>query len=234
MRIIRFINLVFLFIICINILCDAVDLSIVKKIELEQKEIILAKVISASSDKDGNIYQIDMTPIKMLKYDKTGKFLKVLAKKGEGPAEILLVNNIAIDDQNSRMITVDMQKNSVLILDKDGKFIKQITLSGYRYSANVNRFGEIFVANRPSKGQPIISKLDESYQETEKFFEYSGKGDFKNFSMKAFFMDFDSAGNIYAAENLIHKINVFDRNGKPVRTFGKPKKDFRPFVTDPP
>lgn len=234
MRIQRIINFVLLFIISINILCNAVELFIEKKIKLEQKDIILSKLICASADKDGNIYLIDMTPIKMLKYDKKGKFIEVLVKKGEGPDEISFVINIAIDDLNSRLITLDIQKNSLLLIDMGGNFIKQISLPGYHYSVNVNLFSEIFIVNRPSKGQPIISKLDKEYQETIKFFKYSGKGDFRNLDMKGFLLDFDSAGNIYAAENLIYKINVFNRDGEPVRTFGKPGRDFRPFKTNPP
>jgi len=61
---------------------------------------------------------------RIMKFDRTGKFLKTWGKKGMGPAEFDVVHTVAVDSRG-RLFVGDRQNNRIQIFDSDGKFIAQ-------------------------------------------------------------------------------------------------------------
>jgi len=61
---------------------------------------------------------------RIMKFDKTGKFIKVLAAKGSGPGEVMEPHCLAMDSEG-RLFVADRSNNRVEILDQDGKFIAE-------------------------------------------------------------------------------------------------------------
>jgi hypothetical protein len=59
---------------------------------------------------------------RVMKFDKTGKFLKTWGKKGMGPGELDTVHTIVIDSRG-RVIVGDRQNNRLQVFDPEGKFI---------------------------------------------------------------------------------------------------------------
>ena len=64
------------------------------------------------------------TNARIVKFDKTGKFIKTWGKKGSGPSEFDNPHAIAMDSQG-RLFVGDRQNNRIQIFDQDGKFIAQ-------------------------------------------------------------------------------------------------------------
>jgi len=62
---------------------------------------------------------------RILKFDKTGKFIKEWGKLGTGPGEFDQPHALAIDSKN-RLLVGDRNNNRVQIFDLDGKFIQQL------------------------------------------------------------------------------------------------------------
>jgi len=62
---------------------------------------------------------------RVLKFDKTGKFIKEWGKLGTGPGEFDQPHALAIDSKN-RLLVGDRNNNRVQIFDLDGKFIQQL------------------------------------------------------------------------------------------------------------
>jgi DNA-binding beta-propeller fold protein YncE len=61
---------------------------------------------------------------RIVKFDKTGKFLKTWGRKGMGPGEFDVVHTLAFDSRG-RLFVGDRQNNRIQIFDQDGKFIAQ-------------------------------------------------------------------------------------------------------------
>ena len=61
---------------------------------------------------------------RIMKFDKTGKFIKTWGKKGMGPGEFDVLHTLAFDSRG-RLFVGDRQNNRIQIFDQDGKFIAQ-------------------------------------------------------------------------------------------------------------
>lgn len=61
---------------------------------------------------------------RIMKFDKTGKFLKTWGKKGMGPGEFDVIHTLAFDSQG-RLFVGDRQNNRLQIFDQNGTFIAQ-------------------------------------------------------------------------------------------------------------
>jgi DNA-binding beta-propeller fold protein YncE len=59
---------------------------------------------------------------RVVKFDKTGKFLKTWGKKGMGPGEFDVPHTIALDSRG-RVFVGDRQNNRVQVFEPDGKFV---------------------------------------------------------------------------------------------------------------
>ena len=66
---------------------------------------------------------------RIMKFDKNGKFIKVLAHKGTGPGEVMEPHSLGMDSAG-RLFVGDRSNNRVQILDQDGKFIAAWTQFG--------------------------------------------------------------------------------------------------------
>jgi DNA-binding beta-propeller fold protein YncE len=61
---------------------------------------------------------------RILKFDKTGRFLKTWGRKGMGPGEFDVPHTIALDSRG-RLFVGDRQNSRIQIFDADGRFIDQ-------------------------------------------------------------------------------------------------------------
>jgi 6-bladed beta-propeller len=61
---------------------------------------------------------------RIMKFDKDGKFLKVIGKMGSGPGEFIEPHGLAMDSAG-RLFVADRSNNRVQILDQDGGFIAE-------------------------------------------------------------------------------------------------------------
>jgi NHL repeat len=61
---------------------------------------------------------------RIVKFDKTGKFIKAWGKKGMGPGEFDVPHTLVFDARG-RLFVGDRQNNRIQIFDQDGKFIAQ-------------------------------------------------------------------------------------------------------------
>ena len=61
---------------------------------------------------------------RIMKFDKNGKFLKVLVSKGTGPGEVMEPHCLGLDSAG-RLFVADRSNNRIQILTQDGKFIAE-------------------------------------------------------------------------------------------------------------
>jgi sugar lactone lactonase YvrE len=61
---------------------------------------------------------------RIVKFDKTGKFIKAWGKKGSAPGEFDTPHSIALDSKG-RLFVADRGNNRIQIFDQDGKFLEE-------------------------------------------------------------------------------------------------------------
>ena len=101
---------------------------------------LLIKTGGMRTDEDGNIYLMELKHGKIFKFDKNGKFVATIGKRGEGPGEFRMAFNFFIVGDN---IIVPSTGGIFQYFGKDGKFIKSVNTGSFvfpRYYLNKNNF----------------------------------------------------------------------------------------------
>jgi hypothetical protein len=97
---------------------------------------ILAEVDSLAVDEEGTIYALDTKDICVKVYDRTGKFLRLIGRKGAGPGEFMSPSRVLIDGKNRNLLVQDVRIGFV-VYDFQGKFIKNMGTTEMRSAHNV-------------------------------------------------------------------------------------------------
>jgi sugar lactone lactonase YvrE len=158
---------------------------------------------------NGDIFVADghggNTNARIVKFDKTGKFIKTWGKKGSGPGELDVPHTIAMDSAG-RLFVGDRQNNRIQIFDQDGKFIDQWAQFSRPSGVYIDAKDNIYVADSESES---VSKNHDGWKRGIRI------GSAKDGSVTALIPDpvekttgtsaaegvaADAAGNIYGAE----------------------------------
>ncbi len=97
---------------------------------------------------------------RIVKFDKTGQFVKTWGKKGMGPGEFDVPHTLAFDSRG-RLFVGDRQNNRIQIFDQDGKFIAQWFQFGRPSGIHIDRKTDtLYVADSESRdGRTNIGQL---------------------------------------------------------------------------
>jgi sugar lactone lactonase YvrE len=87
---------------------------------------------------------------RIMKFDKTGKFLMTWGKKGMGPGEFDVIHTLAFDSRG-RLFVGDRQNNRIQIFDQNGKFLAQWFQFGRPSGVFIDKNDVIYVADSESR-----------------------------------------------------------------------------------
>jgi hypothetical protein len=87
---------------------------------------------------------------RIMKFDKSGKFLMTWGEKGMGPGEFDVIHTLAFDSRG-RLFVGDRQNNRIQIFDQDGKFIDQWFQFGRPSGMYIDKNDVIYVADSESR-----------------------------------------------------------------------------------
>jgi len=106
------------------------------KIRLEQKLLITDENLPEGSffenprgvtgDLDGNIYVVDYHAHHILKFDSSGKFIKLLGREGEGPGEFIGPYRITFAED--KLVVYELSKRRINTLDTNGNSINNVLM----------------------------------------------------------------------------------------------------------
>jgi hypothetical protein len=86
---------------------------------------------------------------RILKFDKSGKFIKSFGKLGKGPGEFDQPHALAMDSKQ-RLFVGDRSNNRIQILDQDGNYIAEWTQFSRPSGIAIDRDDDIYVADSES------------------------------------------------------------------------------------
>lgn len=87
------------------------------------------KAVFIEADKDGNIFVLDGGNCRIQKFDKNGKHIQTIGKRGQGSGEFQHPNHINLDSKGNIYVR-DM--NRVHKFNKNGEFVSCLLLSEYK------------------------------------------------------------------------------------------------------
>lgn len=103
-------------------------------IPLETKDSCLIGSIGKVFMTDSNIIIYDSKQVEILLFDKTGKFVKKIGKKGRAPGEYLFFNEVIFDYNTKLIYAAERYLNQVYVYNLDGELLKQIK-SEYQFNS---------------------------------------------------------------------------------------------------
>ena len=89
---------------------------------------------------------------RILKFDKTGKFIKEFGKLGAGPGEFNQPHALALDSQG-RLFVADRTNNRDQVFDQEGKFIAEHTQFGRPSGVFIDKNDNLYVADSESQSR---------------------------------------------------------------------------------
>lgn len=139
-------------------------------------------------DSEGNIYALDSRTCQILKFDKNGKYLQKIGRKGQGPGEFEDPRSFFIDS-NKNIYVGDNRR--IHIFDKSGKFIKSIRLNYKIYDFflnfenNIIALGHIISKEGP---ESAILKFNTKGEKVKEMVKFPGVKAFIKEAKKDFFL----------------------------------------------
>ena len=195
--------------------------------------------LSMTSDKEGNIYILDMSSMSLKKFDKDGKFLKSIGRRGQGPGELFYPSFVMLIEDTLMIMSQGQKKISRF--NTDGEFINDkrmemdVQLPKTYDNKNIVSYTVIFNQNdADAKIKFSLSLLDKNLKVTNAF--EKKEIDIQDFAqgkvnISDLLIPFIPAKNkVYLSENddNQYKINVYDMAGKKISTI---KKKFKRIKT---
>ena len=89
---------------------------------------MFSTVTSLAVNDDENIYAMDIRQKNIRVFDKNGKYLRTIGRKGQGPGEIELPTQIQITSLNELMV-YDLRTRSLSFFSLDGEFLRRTLLT---------------------------------------------------------------------------------------------------------
>jgi hypothetical protein len=88
------------------------------------KDVLFVRLADISSDSDGNIYVLDVSDCNIKKFDPSGKFIKVIGRKGQGPGDFGVPNKLAV--AGDRLAVAEASNWRLSVVTAEGAFVKSI------------------------------------------------------------------------------------------------------------
>jgi hypothetical protein len=196
-----------------------------------------SEVSAFAVDDAGTVYALDVKDRKIKVFDKTGKFLRLIGKAGQGPGELGLPANIQLTQDNNLLIT-DATNQKLSLFKLSGEHIKDVSTAGrlgfvsMSLDAQGNFLGqEMSVDPASTKMFYEIKKFDRDLKplftldKIEFPIPLPGSGTKINALEMISVYQFDPAGNIYYGRSGAYEIKLYSPEGKHVRTI---EKEFTP------
>lgn len=168
---------------------------------------------------DGRIYVADSGKDRIVVFDAEGNVVKTWGKGGTGDGEFRTPTSLAVGP--GKLYVADMKNGAVKIFDLEGNYLGRLQADRpyIPLAVAVGPDGSVYVSE--SAAQSILVFDPQGKFERR----FGGAGDAEGKLSYANGLFVDAQNRIYVADSNNARIQVFDREGRVLRTIGKPPSD---------
>jgi hypothetical protein len=149
------------------------------------------RVVGVYADREENIYINELFEGTIRKYDKNGKYISTIGRKGQGPGEFSGPNLKITFDKNNKLIVYDYGNNRISQFNRNGEFLNSFNLAksasnpshGFAWSDS----GDLYLSFYENSTETVIHKYNHNGQLLSSFgapARFIQPEDFNNFSIK--------------------------------------------------
>ena len=144
----------------------------------EDDKYLFYRARSIALDSDENIYVVDSGNYRIQKFDRQGKYLYTVGRKGEGPGEFSQPYGLYIDSQSFLYVR---EYRRLQVFNESGEFLKVIPLNvnlvDFAVDTEGNLFGNVDLQPRDNAVRAIIklNSQGEIVREVVKYFDFGIK-----------------------------------------------------------
>jgi hypothetical protein len=127
-----------------------------------KEEQMFMNIVSIDVSEDGTIYLLDGKAANIKVFDSSGRFLKTIGKRGQGPGEFGRPESFSITPREEIAVN-DSGRRSIQFLDMDGNFLRQILVNqpfftGPKFISNGDMIASYAIFGEDFK--VVLDKLD--------------------------------------------------------------------------
>jgi hypothetical protein len=111
----------------------------------EDTEIVLNRPIDLHLDSQGLIYVMDWGDTNIQIFDQSGKQVRIIGEKGQGPGEFDTPAYFKIG-QNDRIVLLDSRQHRISILNTDGSYVSGFRVDGFCFELDVDANSHIYLS----------------------------------------------------------------------------------------
>jgi len=185
------------------------------------------------ADQDEDIYVLDSGNHRIQKFDKNGRYLLTIGRKGQGPGEILRSFEIKLDSRNDILI-FDLDNNRVSKFDTRGNFLNSFSVPFTPYHGVLDSEDNIYVYSRykgklihkfSPQGRHLLSFMDEIKSQTKRIEPHiNGSGR----------IGVTQKDEIFLVLTCPYTIYFYDGQGKPLKKIiVQAQHAIAPYITPP-
>jgi hypothetical protein len=201
--------------------------------ESDDPDKAFSQISSFVVDDDGTIYALDFKEQKIKVFDDSGEFVRAFGEKGQGPGELQMPAGVFLAPDNQLAVN-DALARKIVYFTKQGKYIAHKSYASRLQLVNLlmDPQGNFMGRELKLEGQEMFFEITKLDSEMNSLFSLDKIG-FPNplSGKKINLMDaislfqFDSAGNIYYGRNRNYEINIYNPEGKHVKSI---RKEYQP------
>lgn len=177
-------------------------------------EDLLKRPNDVAFDGAGNIYVADSENGRIFVFDRSGRFIRQIGKRGRRKGELMVPMGVTVAE-NGKVFVTDKALSKIAIFDNKGALLQEFTV--------------------PHPMKPVVAGAKLYLTSSQAIYVYSLNGRLlskigrKGKAMGEFDYPFgiaiDGAGRIYVADLMNLRVQALDRKGEPIWVKGFPPKD---------
>ena len=125
-------------------------------------EKIFSSVSHLNVDTLGNVYIVDRRDAQVKEFDKDGKFVKTIGRKGQGPGEFNMPSMVLFSEISRTFYVLDLLTRRFSLFDLDGHFIRSVPVQAELVvRADIDSKGHIYYSSTSYATRQItVNKCD--------------------------------------------------------------------------
>lgn len=190
------------------------------------KEYMFSQVRDIDVDDDGNMYVLDQKESQIKMFDRNGRYLRTIGRRGQGPGELGSAYFLSLTAQR-HLIVEDVRGRRMVFFTLEGEFIKNLISARNFFVGSKVDSKECFYGIMPIQDENPhyeLRKLDPNLEVLHTVISSTSvltqQKTYKVYSPMITF-DLDKDDNIVFGYPDTYEINIYDPAGKPVQKITK-------------